>query len=248
MDATILDLGCGALNPFGMLFLALMLGARRGIAVDLDEIDNVPRAAKALAELAALLVIDPAAILGNYAITRERLLGNVASFDLARLRAGDQSGIDPTRLELRCESVYSLTLHDGEVDLVISNAFFEHVPWPEAAIAELARVTRKGGLGVHNIDTSDHRHYSDRGCHRLEFLTEIGNEPLIHGSNRLRPREFVSLFESHGFELIELVTGDEVELTPDLLHRLVEPFRSMPDEMLRPCQGLLVVRRRDLPE
>ena len=57
--ATVVELGCGSINPFGLLFLFLMLGAQRAFAFDLDEIQSGPRAAKALADIAAMVLVDP---------------------------------------------------------------------------------------------------------------------------------------------------------------------------------------------
>jgi|GEM_PF-1603378 len=241
--ATIVDLGCGSINPYGLLFLFLLLGARRGVALDLDEIQDLPRAVRALADLSAKMLIDPQEVVRDYPITREQVLRNIASFDLARLRVGDPLGLDSTRLHYLRESVYKLSLTDGEADLVISNAFFEHLPHVEDAIVELARITRRGGLGIHIIDGSDHRRYDNRQCHPLEFLTETSTEPMLYGSNRIRPREFESLFNRHGFEVLSFIPFESVDVTPELRERCVEPFRSMPDEALTVPIAKLVVRR-----
>jgi SAM-dependent methyltransferase len=241
--ATIVELGCGSINPYGLLFLFLMLGARRGLAIDLDEIQDVPRAARALADLAAMILIDPREVLGDYLITPEQVLKNIASFDLARLRAGDPLGLDPARLTYMRESVHGLSLAKGEADLVVSNAFFEHITLVDDAIAEVSRITRKGGIGVHTIDGSDHRRYDNPACHPLELLTEADNEPLVHGSNRIRPLEFASVFERHGFEVISCEPFESVEVTAELRSRLVEPFRSMTNEALTVAIAKFVVRR-----
>ena len=143
--ATVVDLGCGGHNPYGVLFLFLMLGAKRGIAVDLDEIQDTSRAARALADLAGILLVNPTEILGDYAITREQMLQNIASFDLTKLQAGDPAGIDPERLCYRRESVHALSSPDADADIVISNSFFEHIPRADEAIAQIARITRPGG-------------------------------------------------------------------------------------------------------
>ena len=71
--ATIVELGCGSINPYGLLFLFLMLGGRRGIAIDLDEIQDMPRAVRALADLSAKMLIHPEEIVGDYPITREQM-------------------------------------------------------------------------------------------------------------------------------------------------------------------------------
>ena len=241
--ATIVELGCGSINPFGLLFLFLMLGARRGIAIDLDEIQDMPRAVKALADLSAMMLIHPKDIIGDYSITREQMLQNIASFDLSRLHSGDVLGLDAERLSYRRESVHALSLQDGEVDYIISNAFFEHVPHIEDAIAELARVTRTGGIGVHTIDGSDHRRYDNPACHPLEFLTEASKEPIVHGSNRSRPLQFANLFERHGFELIAIEPFERVDVNLELRNRFVEPYRSMTDEVLAVTIAKIVVRR-----
>jgi hypothetical protein len=240
---TIVELGSGSINPYGFLFLFLMLGAHRGIAVDLDEIQDIPKALKFLAALTARMLIDPREVIGDYPINREEVMRNIATFDLAKLHRGDPLGLDPERLSFRQESCHALSLLEAEVDFMISNAFFEHIPCAEEAIAEMARTMRKDAVGVHTIDGSDHKRYDNPACHPLEFLTEANNEALVHGSNRIRPLEFKCLFERNGFVVISCVPFERVEVTRELRNRLVDPFRSMPDDVLSTVMAKFVIRR-----
>jgi len=240
---TIVDLGCGSINPYGLLFLFLMLGARRGIAVDLDSFQDISRSTRAMADCAGMMLIDPKQLVGDYPITREQVLQNIASFDLAKLNAGDSSGIDVERLSYCQDAMEALSLQEGEADVVVSTAVLEHIQAVDATISELARITRKGGFGVHYIDGADHRRYSDPDCHPLEFLTVAGNEAIVRGSNRIRPTEFGPLFERHGFEVIDFYPAERVDVDATLRQRLAEPFRSMPNEVLAVIGGRLVVRR-----
>src|SRR5581483_9341559 len=93
-DATVVDLGCGSVNPLAFSFLLLMLGARRGVAIDLEPIQDVAIATKALPAAAAWLLIEPERILGRLAIAPERILANLEGFDLSKLAAGDPAGLD----------------------------------------------------------------------------------------------------------------------------------------------------------
>lgn len=242
--ATVLDLGCGSLNPFGFAFTLLMMGARRGIAVDLDEVEDWGRALRVLAELAGTALVSPRALFGDAEITREQILRNIASFDLSKLQDGDAGGLDTSRLEHRMESAHALPLERGEADLVFTTAFFEHIPAVEEAIAELARVTRPGGAGVHIIDCSDHRRYHDGRIHALQFLTDLSGDELVHGSNRLRPSEFAPLFERNGFEVLHEDATDLVEVPAELRAQLAPRFRALADEQVAPTTLVLAVRRR----
>ena len=244
-DATIVDVGCGSINPFGLLFLFLMLGARRGIAIDLDEIQDMAKAVKALADCAAMVLIDPAGIIGDYPIKREQVLENISSFDLARMDSGDPSGVDGDRLSYRLDPASALSLDDGEADLVISNALPEHIGRVDEVIAEMARLTREGGFGIHRIDGADHRRYLDPSCPPLEFLTEVSSESLVNGCNRIRPSDFVPRFQRHGFEVISFTPFENIEIDSDLRGRLAEPFRSMRNETLEVIGARLVVRRSE---
>lgn len=242
--ATVVDLGCGALNPYGTLFLFLMLGARRGIAVDLDPILDVPRAVRALADLTAMMLVDPKSIVVDYPITRAELLQNIVSFDLPSLGWGEPEGIDPERLIYHRESVDTVSLPDAEADFVFSNATLEHLTDPEEAIREMARITRPGGVGVHILDASDHRTYSNASHHQLEFLSEPRSKGMLYGSNRIRPLEFLPMFEHHGFEVLSFVPFRRVEISDQLLRRFADPWRDMDREALTLLDGRICVRRR----
>jgi len=55
---------------------------------------------------------------------------------------------------------------DVSIDIILSNAVLEHVQNPECVAHELHRVTRSGGIGLHQIDFRDHRDFS----RPLEYL------------------------------------------------------------------------------
>jgi SAM-dependent methyltransferase len=243
---TVVELGCGGRNPLSALFVFVLLGARRAIGVDLDTVADVPEAVRALARSAGWLLTDPRLVVGSFPISREQVAAHLAAtrFDLVKLFAGDPSGVDRDRLDFRQESVTRLGFDDGEVDLCCSTTFLEHVDDVDAAVSEMARVTRRGGRGAHCIDGIDHRSYVDAGVHRLKFLEEEGGGPIFHGCNRIRPRQFAPIFERHGFELRRVIEWGRQEIDAEMQARFVEPFRSMAREDLA-CTGTTIwVRRR----
>lgn len=241
--ATYVDLGCGSMNPYGMLFLFIALGIKRGIAIDLDGHQNESRAVRGVADMAGKLLVDPPSIVGEHPITREEIVRNLASFDLGKLRIGDPSGIDRSRLDFKQESVFEMSLEDGAADFVFSNAFMEHIPHIDRAVKELARITRPGGLQVHNIDMCDHRRYAG-GTHPLEFLKVQSDEQIVHDCNRIRMHQFTDCFVAHGFEIVAAQVEHEVEVSESMRQLFAEPFRSMTCEQLQPIRFILVARRK----
>src|SRR5262245_30605823 len=229
-----------------MMFLFLLLGARRGIGIDLDRIEDDPEAARALARCAGWMLTDPRLVVADFPITREQVAHHLAAtkFDLARLFAGDPGGIDRGRLDFRQESATRLGFGDGEVDLCCSTCFLEHVEDAEATIAEMARITKRGGRGSHSIDGIDHRSYHSSNVRPLEFLEIETADKMFEGTNRMRPRSFVPIFERHGFEVQGVLEWRHEEVDEAKRAKFVEPFRSMAFEDLA-CAGATVwVRRR----
>jgi SAM-dependent methyltransferase len=243
---TVVDIGPGANNPFGFAFVLLLLGSRRVFTVECDQIPELDRACRALPDIFAMLMTDPARIVHDYPVTRQDVLRNFESmsFDLAKLREGDPQGLDPDRLELRRDAIEHLSLADGEADLVISNAVFEHLADVDVAVAELARVTKPRGLGVHLVDTSDHARYGDGSVHPLHFLRMQTRERMVNGSNRLRLFQIAEAFARHGFEVLQVRRDFTVAVTRELRSGFVEPFRSMPLSQLEVLTGVVLVRRR----
>jgi SAM-dependent methyltransferase len=240
--ASILELGSGSHNPLGLLFLFVMLGARRGVATDLEEMQTPERAYRAMARSVDILLTDPARIIGNYSISRDQIERNLSTFNLNALRNGLGEGIDESRLRLLRESAACLSIDSASIDLVVSNAFLEHVEDLESVFQEMARVTVIGGYGVHNIDGIDHASYTDLNIHPLDFLREA-KPGLVHDSNRIRILEYPALFRRHGFEMQQIIPSGRVLVDEATRRSFAVPWREMPREMLEVTQGIIVVRR-----
>lgn len=243
---TVVDLGCGSLNPFGFSFLLLMLGARRAYAIDLEPVQDLGVAVRAMATAASWLLLDSRRILGSGVITPEEVIRNLEGFQLPLLSAGSPEGIAADRLMHRIESIDALSLADGEADAVFSVSLFEHVERVDDALDSLHRITKPGGIGNHVIDFSDHRVYAGQVTSPFEFLKIDTRDPLVYGSNRIRCDEFCQLFERHGFAVEQVHTAGPytVELREEEREQFVEPFKSMRRENLSAVGARIVVRRR----
>ena len=95
-------------------------------------------------------------------------------------------------LEFRAEEATRLTFADDEFDLAAAIEVLEHVPEPEATLAEMARVARS------HLLVSVPREPLWRGLNmaRGAYLKDLGNTPghLNHWSKR----SFVQLLSRHG--------------------------------------------------
>jgi SAM-dependent methyltransferase len=117
------------------------------------------------------------------------------------LAAGDH---DPVILTVPASAEDLGAVEDASFDGVVSTAVLEHVRDPRRAVRELARVTRPGGVGMHQVDHRDHRDFS----RPLEYLHLPDDEfdGLFDGlfgecGNRIRPHELAALFREAGFEI-----------------------------------------------
>ena len=242
--ATFLELGCGGLNPAGLMFVFVALGLSRGIVVDLDPVEDSPRAVKALADVVACLLVDPSRILRERDISPEQVLRNLASFDLRAMGRGDSEGIDSSRLSHAIESASDLSLEDESVDYIFSNSFFEHLSDPVSVIEEAYRVLRPDSLMVHGIDFIDHEHYANSQIHPLNFLTIESSEVLVNSSNRLRLSQIKRLFERHGFSILTTEITESVPVDDALRSNFVGPYSSMSNDDLSVLTAKITMRRK----
>ncbi len=140
------------------------------------------------------------------------------------------------------------TIPNESVDITFSNACFEHLADSQAAVKELGRITKSGGLGFHQIDFRDHRNYDKP----LEFLTMsdwVFRRALVlskacHG-NRLRSTEFAQFFRESGFEykfLADLFSDDKY--MKDVLTRINSKFMKMPQDSIRILSGRFFLKKK----
>lgn len=245
--ALVLDFGCGGLNPFSPMLPLIALGARRCIGVDLDPLQEEV-AVRALARTAMQLIAAPPLLLGDFDMPVEQVRRNLEGLDVHGLLAGPEAGtvaaIGSFPIEYRNRRAEATELDDACVSMAASTSFLEHVPDPDAVVAEMARICRPGALGVHLIDGADHRVYVSPDLHPLEFLGDRSDERIVRGCNRVRPHEFREVFERHGFEVVGHQVNRRAEVSEARRASMVEPFRSMPLELLEIVGGSLYVRRR----
>jgi ubiquinone/menaquinone biosynthesis C-methylase UbiE len=119
--------------------------------------------------------------------------GRIVGIDLddPKLKA-EWATRERANLEFRCEEATSLSFEDGEFDMATAIEVLEHVPDPEATLAEMARVARRRLL------VSVPREPLWRGLNmaRGAYLRELGNTP--GHVNHWSKRAFMSLLGRYG--------------------------------------------------
>jgi glycosyltransferase involved in cell wall biosynthesis/SAM-dependent methyltransferase len=101
------------------------------------------------------------------------------------------------------EDAEHLSFIDQSIDLIVSNDVFEHVPNPQTALSECARVLKPGGI---LLATIPFYHYSDQSIARAEIVNgEIKHllPPLYH-INPLSTNGSL-VFTDFGWDIIETI-------------------------------------------
>lgn len=237
-----LEFGSGALAPYGRMFTHVLLGADRATCIELDEIHDPRRAVRHLARLAAAALLEPERLAPGFALTREQALANLRGFDLGGLAQGEAAALGE-RLRLARAPIQRTGLPDASFDATFSNSVLEHLSDVDAALAELRRVTKPGGFGVHGIDVSDHSRYWLPDVHPLQFLCEDPSHALVHECNRLRLSDFEALFAKHGFTVVEAWRDDPQPVPDELRRRMARPWRDKDADDLGRWWAQYLVRR-----
>jgi SAM-dependent methyltransferase len=191
-----------------------------------------------------------------YAMLRDRLRQEEPELDvtpLERLLRAD--GYDEDVIACHPHAIEDLPAAlDSHFDLVVSNAVLEHVFDLPAACRGLHRITRPGGIGLHEVDFRDHRNYArpleylllDDDRFRREFWSRNGE-----CGNRHRPGECTRLMELAGFTVIRFtptleLSAPQHEYLRDFLPRLQQAkgsrYADYPLPALQPITGFYVLR------
>ena len=131
-----------------------------------------------------VLTVDWAERLGD-----RRVVG--IDLDDPKLRAEWERRSRPN-LEFRAEEATRLSFADSEFDLASAIEVLEHVPEPEATVAEMARVARRHLL----VSVPREPLWRALNVVRGAYLRDLGNTP--GHVNHWSKRDFVSLLARHG--------------------------------------------------
>jgi SAM-dependent methyltransferase len=190
-----------------------------------------------------------------YALLKESMKNHWPLIDPTPLdRVLSQGQYPPESISLCSSSLEKLSgIPNRSVDIVVSNAVFEHLYDLKSAFSHLARITKSGGVGLHQVDFADHR---DRS-RPLEHL--LLKEEVFYGKfkarlgefgNRYRPQEMRQLLELVGFEVREFRPDifTEEEYLTEFLGRLRQTrksrYRDYPAEDLRFISGRFYVVKK----
>jgi SAM-dependent methyltransferase len=187
-----------------------------------------------------------------YAALADELARQDTSADVRPLRAVAEAGGYPPDVLRRVEApLEEVLLEADSVDVVLSNAVLEHLYDLPRALAALCRITRPGGVGLHQVDHRDHRDFDQP----LEYLL-AGEDDFrrlfdrCHGEcgNRHRPDEVADAFRAAGFDVLD-VSGNliaEAAYLRRFLPRLRAArsrYRGWPAEGLRVVSAFFRVRK-----
>jgi len=185
-----------------------------------------------------------------YASLRERWKGPKSGIEAA-LANGSYSNL--TMIDTDNGGLARLA--GASFDAVMSHAVLEHIVDVEGTCRELARVTRPGGVHIHQIDYRDHRDQARPLDHLLipeeEFTAKLASLYWNTG-NRYRHSEFCALFDALGFDLLDTLIAPEVECPLEaylpgfvpLLRASQSRYRDWPADDLGPLGARLALRKR----
>jgi SAM-dependent methyltransferase len=194
-----------------------------------------------------------------YRLLKDNLAGRRPSMDLTPLdMVLSEGGYPPHCIDLHSCSLEELSgVPDQSVDIVLSYDVLEHLYDLNSAFSQMARITKPGGFGLHQVDFRDHRDFSRPLEYLLLSKKEFSREfKERHGEcgNRYRPGEMWRSLESVGFEVKEFRPDIfvEEEYLSEFLGRLRQArksrYRKYPAEELRSILGFFFVVKKPTAE
>jgi hypothetical protein len=143
-------------------------------------------------------------------------------------------------------------LQTESVGFLFSNAVLEHVRDPLQCIREAHRILAKKGLTAHQIDLRDHRDFNDP-LHFLRYSDSqwqklmkkyCSRDPLRY-MNRLRAQDFLAIFESAGFRILEFTPNSSAsdQTVTDARAHLAPSFAKYSADELKTISCFIVAQK-----
>ncbi len=222
----VLEIGTGC--SLTSLACFLLGGAERAVGVDIEEMDAKPKSYyREAARYAA--VATGFGWWRHYVRLRKPNYLSYREFSAESLL----EAVDKVEY-LAPVSADNIPVDDCAFDYVYSNAALEHVGDPDAVVREMSRIMSPGSIVCHEIDLRDHNasfpleflKYSEDEWNKISTMygdNGQGIERLLENKwqgftycNRLTAADWIKLFESHGFEMLDvedmvLVDEDQID-------------------------------------
>lgn len=241
--ARVVDFGCGQARPIGLAILLYLAGARRVLAIDLQEVSDqaavaVMAAATVIAVISGKLRFNYQAFGATWATVRRR----AAEFDLKKLLANDLAGGVPDGIWLRQALYGSLAEKDRPFDVMISNSVFEHVPDIPEHLDLFRRSISPHGVIYIAIDYKDHRTYAPGNSASLwqYFMDGDDDDGDI---NCIRHSRLLEMISGAGFDVVESVLESAVPSDGERAKFLPE-YRTVAEADVTTVAAHLLLRPR----
>ena len=218
----ILDIGCGRMYPYTLLFHSL---GNTVIGIDTTYIGyNDPLYSMLRKELRSNG-------LASFMRTLQLKIQRKGRDYYQALQQCCNFPLNTKGLTIECMSAEEMTFPDRTFDIVVSNVIFEHISDVPKAISEIYRVLADRGIN-HNVI---HLFTSWSGGHQLDYTESKKVPPWDHLRlkrypapvylNKVRMHEYISLFQEK-FKILKLLKVEDERardlLTPEIRAQLAD--------------------------
>ena len=185
-------------------------------------------------------------IIGDEKLRKDAL----CRYDDVFIRKGGRIKIDSNKVDFShpmdmCHMNYKA----DSFDLVISFSVLEHVLEPEAAVSEVARCLKPGGICYHTVVTQDHRSFSKVGENGPFSYREYSSEEWdriamnrFH-QNRLMPAEWKRLHEKNSLYIKKYRIENRFEFDDRTFDTFHSDFKCFSKQELSEVDCLIVAQK-----
>ncbi len=134
---------------------------------------------------------------------------------------------------------------DASFDVVISYSCFEHFLKPSAAVREIARLLKPGGITGHVIDMRNHRNFAEPLDHLRypEWLWRLMVSRRPFATNRWRLYNYIEAFDQVGLRVVEARVTEKAEVSEHVRQQLQPEWRCRDRTDLEPVVAWIAARK-----